>query len=80
MTLIALTKTHAPKLATGSLLMVGSAGAFAADTGGTAAAAAFTALQSQVSEFAGYAWPVVAATVGALVAISLFKKFASKAS
>lgn len=65
------------KIAGGSALLMGSAAANAQATG---AEAAFAELQTQASEMAGYAWPVVVGVVGSLLAIGLFKRFANKAT
>ena len=62
--------------ATTGLLVAGTASAQEA----TGASAAFGEIQSQVNELASDAWPVVIAVVGSLIAISLFKKFANRAS
>lgn len=66
------------KIAGGVALLMGSAAAHAQEA--TGAAAAFTELQSQASDMADSAWPVVVGVVGSLIAIGLFKKFANKAS
>lgn len=42
------------------------------------ATTAFNDLTTTVSDLADAAWPVVAAVVGALAAIGLFKRFVSK--
>lgn len=65
------------KIAGGAALLMGSATANAqvAD-----ASAAFTEIQSQATDMAASAWPVVVGVVGSLIAIGLFKKFANKAS
>ncbi|MGM0784626.1 MAG: major coat protein [Pseudomonadota bacterium] len=69
------------KIATAAGLALASIGtAHAGGDGGGSASAAFTTLQSQASDFASDAWPVVTAVVGGLVAISMFKKFANRAS
>lgn len=66
------------KVAGGAALLMGSAVAHAQEA--TNAQAAFNELQSQASDMAGYAWPVVVGVVGSLLAIGLFKKFANKAT
>ena len=66
------------KVAGGAALLMGSAVAHAQEA--TGAAAAFTELQTQASEMAASAWPVVVGVVGSLLAIGLFKKFANKAT
>ena len=67
------------KVAGGAALLMGSAVAHA-QTAPTGAEAAFNELQSQASDMAGYAWPVVVGVVGSLLAIGLFKKFANMAT
>ncbi|WP_339935348.1 major coat protein [Vreelandella glaciei] len=66
------------KVAGGAALLMGSAVAHAQEA--TGAAAAFSELEQQAAEMAGYAWPVVVGVVGSLIAIGIFKKFANKAS
>lgn len=66
------------KVAGGAALLMGSAVAHAQEAGG--AAAAFTEVQSQGADMAGYAWPVVGSITAALIGIKLFKKFANRAS
>ncbi|AJY52132.1 major coat protein [Halomonas sp. KO116] len=66
------------KIAGGAALLMGSAVAHAQEA--TGAAAAFSELESQAAEMAGYAWPVVVGVVGSLLAIGVFKKFANKAT
>jgi|GEM_PF-1479932 len=63
-------------------MVTGTTAALASDTGGASSAAstAFSQLQSQASDMAGQAWPVVTAIVGSLLAIGLFKKFANRAT
>lgn len=68
------------KVAGGAALLMGSAVAHAQEASATGAQAAFNELQSQASDMAGYAWPVVVGVVGSLLAIGLFKKFANKAT
>ncbi|MGM0986558.1 MAG: major coat protein [Pseudomonadota bacterium] len=63
-----------------ALTALAVAGTANASEGGTGAEAAFSALESQASDFADSAWPVVVAVVGSLIAISMFKKFANRAS
>lgn len=63
----------------GAGTLAGTTAAMASDTG-SAASAAFTELQTQASDMASQAWPVVTAIVGSLLAIGLFKKFANKAT
>ncbi|WP_136066428.1 major coat protein [Modicisalibacter radicis] len=66
----------------------GIAGASALVVAGTASASetssaaqqAFDSLQSQATDMASSAWPVVTAIVGSLLAIGLFKKFANKST
>lgn len=64
------------KIAGGAALLMGSAAANAQES----ATAAFAEIQTQASDMAASAWPVVVAVVGSLIAIGLFKKFANKAS
>lgn len=66
------------KIAGGAALLMGSAVAHAQEA--TGAAAAFSELEQQAAEMAGYAWPVVVGVVGSLLAIGVFKKFANKAT
>lgn len=66
------------KIAGGAALLMGSAAAHAQEA--SSAEAAFTELQTQASNMASNAWPVVVAVVGSLLAIGLFKKFANKAT
>lgn len=73
-------KTKVAAIAGLSLATIGTAHAGGGGTGGGGATAAFSSLQSQASDFASDAWPVVTAVVGSLVAISMFKKFANRAS
>lgn len=65
------------KIAGGAALLMASA---AANAQATDATSAFTEMQSQASDMASSAWPVVVTVVGGLIAIGLFKKFANKAS
>ncbi|MBR2515595.1 MAG: hypothetical protein IKE45_16585 [Halomonas sp.] len=65
------------KIAGGAALLMASA---AANAQATDASSAFSEMQSQASEMASSAWPVVVTVVGGLIAIGLFKKFANKAS
>lgn len=65
------------KIAGGAALLMASA---AANAQVSDASSAFTEMQSQASEMASSAWPVVVTVVGGLIAIGLFKKFANKAS
>lgn len=66
------------KIVGGAALLMGSAVAHAQEAPG--ASAAFTAISSQASDFAGDAWPVVIGVTSALVGIKLFKKFISRAT
>lgn len=77
-TLAATVNTTKAKIAGGAALFMASAAAHAQEA--TGAEQAFSELESQASELAGQAWPVVIAVVGSLLAIGLFKKFANKAS
>jgi len=65
------------KVAGGAALLMGSATANAQVADATAA---FAEIESQASDLAASAWPVVVGVVGSLIAIGLFKKFANKAS
>lgn len=78
----ALSQKAAAKTATVGALTLSGIGVAAASSGGTSSAAstAFSELQSQASDMASQAWPVVTAIVGSLLAIGLFKKFANKAT
>lgn len=66
------------KVTGGAALLMGSAASHAQEA--TGAAAAFSEVQSQGADMAGYAWPVVASITAALIGIKLFKKFANRAS
>ncbi|TFH86972.1 capsid protein [Billgrantia azerbaijanica] len=68
------------QVATATGLALAGIGTAHASGSGSGASAAFGELQSQAESFANDAWPVVIAVVGGLVAISMFKKFASRAS
>lgn len=78
--LIALARSGKAKLATGGAMILASGSALAEPEISSQAEAAFTQLQAQATELAGYAWPVVVTVVGALLAIGLFKRFANKAT
>jgi Phage major coat protein, Gp8 len=65
---------HQNKLIAAGLMVVSSASF--AETG---AAAAFTAVNTQVAEYEGYTWPVILSVTGAFIGIKLFKKFVNKA-
>ncbi|MCK0713370.1 major coat protein [Chromohalobacter sarecensis] len=74
-------KAAAKTAAAGALTMTGIGVAAASDGGATSSASeAFGELQSQASQMASDAWPVVVGVVGSLLAISLFKKFANRAT
>ncbi len=66
---------HQNKLLAAGLMAV-SGSSFAEGTG---AAAAFTAVGAQVTEYEGYTWPVILTVTGAFIGIKLFKKFVNKA-
>ncbi|MBZ9538922.1 capsid protein [Modicisalibacter tunisiensis] len=71
-------KSLAMTAGAGALVVSGFASATTSDP--SAATQAFSELQTQASDMASQAWPVVTAIVGSLLAIGLFKKFANKAT
>ncbi len=66
---------HQNKLIAAGLMVV-SGSSFAEGNG---AAAAFTAVGAQVTEYEGYTWPVILSVTGAFIGIKLFKKFVNRA-
>lgn len=78
--LAASAKSANAKMATGALMLVAGAGSAHATETSSAADQAFTTLETNATDMADKAWPVVATVVGSLLAIGLFKKFANKAT